>query len=168
MNENLYGLYVKRLPSGLLEVCRFCVRKRRKMSAISAVLSNQLRLSQLVHQVTQLQFDTTVEYPDLICIDCEVTLQETAKHISAFQEADTFWRTYFQRQKQKEQQNDMFDSNFEECSKGGGYEESPIDDQEYPIEEIQLGDIIKVEPSDLDAFQPTDEAVVDNGTCPIG
>lgn len=165
MNEKLYDLYAKRLPSCVLSVCRFCVRKRRKMSSISAVLSNESRLSKLFYQVTQLQLNTTAEYPDLICTNCEVTLQETAKHITAFQEADIFWRAYFQRQEQKEQQNIIFKTgNFDECSKSSSYEEPSIAVQEYPIEEIQLGDI-KVETPDLDALQPTDAAV---GTLPIG
>lgn len=165
MNEQLYDLYVKRLPSGVLLLCRFCVRKRRKMSSISAVLSNQLRLSQLFH----LLLDTTAEYPDLICTNCEEILQETVKHITAFQEANLFWRTYFQRRhEQEEQQNiSLKGDNFDECS-SGSFEDSPIADQEYPIEEIQLGVVIKVEEPDLDAYQPSNAAVVDYGICPIG
>lgn len=155
MNEKLYDSYIKRLPSSVVnDVCRFCVRKRRRMSTI-----DQLWLSKLFHRVTQLQLETTADYPQRICTDCEVTLRETAKQISAFQEVDTFWRTYIQRQPKKERQYNMFKKdNFDEYPKG-----SPIADQVYPIEEIQLGDIIKVEPLDLDAFQPADTAVVNNG-----
>lgn len=98
MNESLYECYIDRLPLKDMNVCRFCVRKKRKMQQISTASE----VADLFEQVTRLQFDTSSDYPDLICCDCEKTLQTTVKSVKAFVEADAFWRIYFSRKKEEE------------------------------------------------------------------
>lgn len=106
-----------------MNVCRFCVRKKRKMQKISAAFMGGI--ADLFKQVTRLQFDTSSGFPELICIDCEKTLQATAKSIAAFLEADAFWRLYLYRKLQegsinKQEMDIKFEeSNYPEHTSGG-------------------------------------------------
>lgn len=94
------------------------------MSAISA---SQAELYNLFHRVTQIQLDTSAEYPDLICKDCELVLKETAKNISAFLEVETFWRTYLAQFKHE---ND-------DCSNSGStFEDPPADHQRNSVQVV--------------------------------
>lgn len=92
MNETLYDSYMIRVNANELHVCRFCVRKKRKMKVISVDPVNGTQLADLFNKITQRHLETNADYPDLICNECEVVLRETSKHISAFQEADLFVR----------------------------------------------------------------------------
>lgn len=82
-------------------------------------------MADLFKQVTRLQFDTSSDYPELLCSDCEKSLQATAKSVEAFIEADAFWRMYFYRKQQEEsinkQETDIKfeESNYPEHTSGG-------------------------------------------------
>lgn len=125
MNESLYESYADRLPLKDMNICRFCVRKKRKMQNISSASMGGNYIADLFKQVTRLQFDTSSDYPDLICSDCEKTLQATAKSVEAFLEADAFWRMYFYRKLKEEnigkQEVDFKfeESNYPEHTSGG-------------------------------------------------
>lgn len=128
MENTLYESYVERLQaSELNDVCRFCVLNKRKMRAISA---SQAGLDHLFHQVTQIHLDTSTDYPDLICKDCELALKETAKNVTAFLEVETFWRTHLAKYK--------FES--DDClNDGRNLEDPPMDDQRNSVQIIEDG-----------------------------
>lgn len=129
MKESVYESYADRLPLRDINVCRFCVRKKRKMQKIASMGGD--KVADLFEQVTRLQYDTSSDYPELICSDCEKTLQATANSVEAFLEADTFWRTYFQRRARKESVSKQeVDINFEESN----YTEHTLgDESDYEV-----------------------------------
>lgn len=112
------------------------------------VISFDTQLADLFKLITQRHLEANVAYPDLVCNDCEVLLRETAKHISAFQEADAFWRMYFQRQEQPPECLDMKFENdnvvMDNCSNGGSSDNSEpqTDDQQISIDAINDGSFI--------------------------
>lgn len=97
------------------------------MSAISA---SQAGLDHLFHRVTQLQLDTSTDYPDLICKECELALKETAKTITNFLEVETFWRTYLAKFKIENDNSSNGESKFDDPS---------MDDQPNSIEIVDDG-----------------------------
>lgn len=135
MEDALYESYVRRLQLQTtdLNVCRFCVLKKRKITAISAL---QPGLDQLFHRVTQLQLDTSTDYPDLICEECESALKETADNISAFLQVENFWRTFVAKLKSE---NDNFD--IEGCSNDDSIFEHQIGENASFVLKSELGDI---------------------------
>lgn len=124
MEEVLYESYVERLQLHTSEqnVCRFCVLKKTNMSIIS---DSQAGLNKLFHRVTQLELETSADYPNLICQECETALKETASTISAFIEVEIFWRTYLAKFEFENDSNAM-----ENCSNGGSNFEDPPPDNE--------------------------------------
>lgn len=140
MNETLYDSYLKQVTASELHVCRFCVRKKTKMKVLSVDPANGLHLADLFNKITQRHFDKNTDYPDLICTDCEVRLQETAQNISEFQETDTFWRTYFQKQSDLKIENDNFV--METQSDTGNCNELETDEQHISIDVINDGSFI--------------------------
>lgn len=105
------------------------------MKVISGNPANGLQLADLFKQITQRHLETNSEYPDFVCNECETVLNETANHILAFQEADTFWRTYFQRQEQKCLEMKFENDNFimDNCSAGGSSNDFELQANDQPI-----------------------------------
>lgn len=95
------------------------------MQNISSASMGGAMVADLFKQVTRLQLDTSSDYPELICSDCEKSLQATAKSIEAFLEADAFWRMYLYRKLKEEsiskQEVDIKfeESNYPEHTSGG-------------------------------------------------